>query len=355
MYVIYHSSDSFASVTGVSMLSLFENNKGMDYIHVLYIESGITQENKRRLRNIAEQYGRELEFMKMPDWSEKLNIDLKSSKKEWHGLGYNRLFLTEYLPPDVDRVLYLDSDTLIEQPLNKLWNQDLTGYYLAGVDDCLSSNYRNLVGLGKEGTYVNSGVLLINVEKWREDRICQRFIDMIIKNNGFFIFNEQTAINALFCGKIKILPQNYNVNSLVYLYDFDELMKLRKPYHYSYTKEDLLDAKKHPIITHYTGNFYVYRRPWAQNSDHPHAQAFLKYREMSPWKEEALIEDAKDQNAKCCNKLCHMLPRRIMIRFVSFLYNYIRIVAFTVKLNRAQNRCGKKSRLSGNNSWWGRY
>ena len=336
MYVIYHSSDSFSSVTGVSMVSLFENNKGMDHIHVLYIENGVTEENRRKLQKIADQYGRELEFMKMPDWSKKLNINLKSSKKGWLGLGYNRLFLTEFLPPDVNRVLYLDSDTLIEQPLDNLWNQDLTGYYLAGVDDCLSSDYRSLVGLGKEGTYVNSGVLLINVEKWRKDGICQRFVDLVIKNNGFFVFNEQSAINTMFSGKIKILPQNYNVNSLVYLYEYGELMKLRKPYKYSYTKDELMDAKEHPVITHYTGNFYIYRRPWVENSDHPHAEAFLKYREMSPWKEQALIKDSKSSNTKCYMKLCHLLPRRVMIRLVSYLYNNIRVLMLTVKLNRAQ-------------------
>lgn len=44
MYVIYHSSDSFAEVTGVSMVSLFENNKQMDRIQVLYIERGMSDE-----------------------------------------------------------------------------------------------------------------------------------------------------------------------------------------------------------------------------------------------------------------------------------------------------------------------
>lgn len=46
LYVIYHSSDSFAEVTGVSMVSLFENNKQMDRIQVLYIERGMSDENK---------------------------------------------------------------------------------------------------------------------------------------------------------------------------------------------------------------------------------------------------------------------------------------------------------------------
>ena len=334
MYVIYHSSDSFASVTGVSMVSLFENNQKMDHIHVLYIERGITDKNKKKLTELADRYGRELEFMEMPNWSEKLNINLRSSKKGWLGFGYNRLFLTEYLPEDVDKVLYLDSDTIIEQPLDDFWNQDLNGYYLAGVDDCLSSKYRDLVGLSKEGTYINSGMLLINVKKWREDDICHQFVKLIVENNGFFIFNEQSTINSLFSGKIKILPQNDNVNSLVYLYDYDELMRLRTPYNYSYTSEELMDARSHPVITHFTGNFYVRRRPWVENSDHPHAGAFLKYRAISPWKDEALQPDSRSLKSKFWTELCHILPRRMMIGLVSFLYNDLRRTMLKYKLRK---------------------
>ncbi len=336
MYVIYHSSDSFASVTGVSMVSLFENNKGMDHIHVLYIERGMSEENKKILLGIAEQYGRELEFMEMPNWSERLNINLRSSKKGWLGFGYNRLFLTEYLPEDIDRVLYLDSDTVIERPLDDFWNQDLDGYYLAGVDDCLSSKYRDIVGLGEDGVYCNAGMLLINVKKWREDNVVRKFIDLVVKNNGFFIFNEQSVINSMFSGQIKILPQNYNVNSLVYLYEYDELMKLRKPYKYSYSKEELLDAREHPVITHFTGNFYVRRRPWVESSDHPHAEAFLKYREISPWKDESLAADTRNWKAKFWTELCHVLPRPAMIGLVSFLYNHIRRVSLGRKLKKAR-------------------
>ncbi len=335
MYVIYHSSDSFASVTGVSMVSLFENNKGMDYIHVLYIERGMTEENRNILESIAKRYDRELEFMEMPDWTEKLGISLKSSKKSWLGFGYNRLFLTEYIPHDVDKVLYLDSDTVIEQSLDTLWNQDLEGYYLAGVDDCLSRTYRDIVGLKDNGTYVNSGVLLINVKKWREDNTCSKFIKILMENNGFFIFNEQSVINALFSGQIKILPQKYNTNSLVYLYEYDELMKLRKPYHYSYTKDDLLEARENPVITHYTGNFYVYRRPWIRNSDHPHAEAFLKYRDISPWRDEALDEDNRSIQSRFITVLCHALPRKVMLCLVSFLYNELRCRLFKRKIEKA--------------------
>ncbi|MBQ6360936.1 MAG: glycosyltransferase family 8 protein [Lachnospiraceae bacterium] len=334
MYVIYHSSDAFASVTGVSMVSLFENNREIDEIHVLCIERGMSEENKEILKGIADQYGRTLKFMVMPDWSEKLNINIRSSKKGWLGFGFNRLFITEYLPEEIDRVLYLDSDTIIEKSLKEFWEQDLEGYYLAGVDDCLSSNYRKIVELPENGVYVNSGVLLINVKKWREEDVCRKCIKLLVEKNGFFVFNEQSIINSLFAGEIKIIPQNYNVNSLVFLYKYEELLKLRRPYQYSYTKEELEDAKTNPVITHYTGNFFVRRRPWVENSDHPHLKAFLYYREKSPWKSVPLAKDSRKAGTRFWTELCHVLPRSFMIILVSFLYNDSRPLFLQRKLKK---------------------
>lgn len=338
MYVIYHSSDAFAEVTGVSMLSLFENNKHMDSIQVLYIERGMTETNKTLLQSIAQQYGRELQFMEMPDWSEKLNICLKSCKAGWLGFGYNRLFLTEFVPEGVERVLYLDSDTIIEQPLDDLWNADLDGYYLAGVDDCLSSRYRDIVELRDDGTYCNAGMLLVNLKKWREEEITEKFIRMIRENNGYFVFNEQSILNSMFSGKIKILPLRYNVYSLVYLFTYPELMKLRKPLRYSYREQEVLEAKEKPAITHYTGNFYVNRRPWIEQSDHPHKEAYLKYRNLSPWKNSSFMADKRSANAVRYTQLCHMLPRKLMICLVSFLYNVLRPIAFKKDMKEKRGR-----------------
>lgn len=341
MYVIYHSSDLFSSVTGVSMLSLFENNKEAEEIHILYIERGISDKNKEFLKRIADQYGRTIEFMPMPDWSEKLNTRIQSCKKGWLGFGFNRLFLTEYIPESVDRVLYLDSDTVIESSLTELWNTDMTDCYLAGVDDCLSAKYREIVELGEEGIYVNAGMLLVNLKKWREDSVTDKFIRMIEKNNGYFVFNEQSVLNSAFSGKIKILPQQYNVNSLVYLFEYKELLKLRKPYHYSVSQDEFYSARKAPVITHFTGNFYVAKRPWIQDSDHPHKDAFLHYRGMTPWKDEPLFEDTRSKKSRFFTSLCHVLPRKMMIFLVSVLYNDLR--PLSLKRKKSKNIKKKES------------
>ncbi|MBO5163341.1 MAG: glycosyltransferase family 8 protein [Ruminococcus sp.] len=328
MWAIYHSSDKFAEVSAVSMVSLFENNKSFSDIHILYIERDMSDGSKEKLRKIAERYGRTIEFVPMPNWSERLNIKLSTTKKGWLGFGYNRLFITELVPDDVDRVLYLDSDTLIEGDLTKLWNIDFKDNYIAGVDDCLSRRYAKLVDLPENGTYCNSGMLLMNLKKWREDNIKQTFIDYIYEKKGYFVFNEQSILNHVFAGKILILPPEYNTVTIVFALEYDEMHVLRMPRRYSYSKKQYLNARKSPKIVHYTGLFMIPYRPWEKGSTHPHLKAFMKYRQMTPWANAPLMDANKGKFSKICQNICMKLPRKFMLKVVSFVYNYLRVMLF---------------------------
>lgn len=328
MWVVYHSSDKFAEVTAVSMVSLFENNKDFDEINVLYIERGMTDKSKEMLKEIADKYSRSLEFIAMPNWSEELNIKLSTTKKGWLGFGYNRLFITKLLPENVDRILYLDSDTIIESNLTELWNIDFKDNYIAGVDDCLSKRYRKLVNLPDTGTYCNSGVLLINTKKWRDDNIIQKFIDYVYEQKGYFVFNEQSILNHVFAGKILVLPPQYNTVSIVFSLEYDEMHVLRMPKNYSYTEDEYLFARKNPVIVHYTGLFMIPCRPWEKNSTHPYADRFYYYRNLTPYKDFQLMIKKIGKGAKFTNALINLLPKKIMLRIVSFTYNYLRLYLF---------------------------
>ena len=283
MNIVYHSSDGFADITGVSIVSLLENNKQTEDISLFYISKDLTNENKLIIKNLVNEYGATIEFIDMPNWSEKFNVQLSTTLKRWLGYGYNRLFITELLPENIKRVIYLDSDTVIEGSLKEIWEMDLDGYYEAAVDDCLSKKYRKMVHLSNEGTYCNSGMLVLNLEKFRQDNVIQVFLDFINLHKGFFVYNEQTILNSVFENKIKILPLKYNVYTLVYALEYEQLMKLRMPYNYSYSKDEYEQAKANPVLTHYTGCFLVNQRPWVEGSRHPHVSAYLKYKDKTPW------------------------------------------------------------------------
>lgn len=63
MNIVYHASDSFAKVTGTSIVSIFENNKDIDEINVYVIEKNFTEDNKKKMEQLADKYNRRIIFM----------------------------------------------------------------------------------------------------------------------------------------------------------------------------------------------------------------------------------------------------------------------------------------------------
>lgn len=116
---------------------------------------------------------------------------------------------------DIDKLLYLDSDTLICRDVSELFDTDLTDYVLGGVRDMapvndkfhpqgifvkkFSEKYLN------NGPYINSGVLLLNLEKMRE------YENLLFETKIPLYYPDQDLLNAAFVGKIKILPLKYNL------------------------------------------------------------------------------------------------------------------------------------------------
>lgn len=103
--------------------------------------------------------------------------------------------------PDLDRILTLDVDTLVRDNISHMWDIDLDGYYLAATKEEALSKEENR-------DYINMGMAMINLKKWREDKMDDKIIAALDKY--FYRYNEQDCINDFCEGKIKILPSDYN-------------------------------------------------------------------------------------------------------------------------------------------------
>ena len=165
----------------------------------------------------------------------------------------------------------------------------------------------------------------------RQDNVIQVFLDFINLHKGFFVYNEQTILNSVFENKIKILPLKYNVYTLVYALEYEQLMKLRMPYNYSYSKDEYEQAKANPVLTHYTGCFLVNQRPWVEGSRHPHVSAYLKYKDMTPWANKPLRKDTRSKFDIICSSVVTCLPRGVVIAVAGMLYNNLRPFLFKAR------------------------
>lgn len=324
MNIVYHASDSFAKVTGTSIVSIFENNKDAKDIVVYIIEKNFTNENKKKITELSDKYARKIVFIPMPDINKSQNLQLKVVKDRWIFDSYCRLFLDKLLPESVEKVLYLDGDVLNMGSLKELWNTDLEGACAAAVMDCLGENYYEAFGLSKEARYCNSGVILFDLVQWRKQEMGRKVREYVHANNGYVFFMEQTVFSAVMQGRLKLLHPKYNTYSMIQTLSYNELMKLRQAERY-YSKEEIEEAQASPILVHMTNSFMIVNRPWNEVTNHVMKHEYKKYALLTPWKNEPLDKDKRTIKKKiidCCVKI---MPRKMLISAVGYIYNVTRV------------------------------
>ena len=106
MNVLYTCDDNFIWIAGISMYSLFENNKSMQKIHVYLLGDNVSDENKQLLNGIADKYHQDFDAIDVP----KLAIPPALISQRWPRSAFTRLYSAQILPLTVEKVLYLDCD-----------------------------------------------------------------------------------------------------------------------------------------------------------------------------------------------------------------------------------------------------
>lgn len=323
MNVVYYSSDFFSEMCGVAVQSLCESNQEEDTICVYIVEDHISEQNKSRLRSITDRFKRELVFIRMPSQEEVypgVTVNL--------GRTYARMALGEILPKNVDRVISLDSDTLVMDSLHKMYHTEFAdNEYVAGVYDCVGAAIqRRVLHVPDDLNYCNAGMFLIDLKKWREENVGQKLLNSVLENadgKHIMYFLEQDLMNITFYGHLKVLGPRYNMLTSVYLFEYDEVLKMKHPVVY-YDREQIEEAKRKPAILHATTCFYVGKRMWVENSDHPYARFYLQYRNKTPWKNAPRIQDARKTTKKAYAVFWKLMPRPVAVLLASLTINYFR-------------------------------
>lgn len=167
---------------------------------------------------------------------------------------YYRLLIGEILPESVERLLYLDPDIVINGDLSEFYNTDLGSNVIAGCTHLYGiiewGNLRRL-GIRKKdhSHYINAGVLLIDLKKWREAVTVKSILDFIQKNSRFLLLADQDVINVLFAGRM--MPADER------LYNLDE-KTFRHFTEKSANPINLDWVRRNTVIIHYNGK----EKPW---------------------------------------------------------------------------------------------
>lgn len=319
MNIVYASDDNFAEILGVSMLSLFENNKDVADITVYVLDSGITDENKSRFNVLATQYNRNIQFVSTSQVSSKLN----GIKQDRGGASqFARLFLTQLLPETCERVLYIDCDTIIRHSLVELYNTDFEGKVVCGVMDCISKQHRARLGISPDDIYINSGMMLIDLKAWKAHNIERNIEKVVVKFRGKVPYADQGIVNLALYGLIKCVHPRYNCFTVYTAFDFNDLLEFRQPSACPSSTE-IAEAKNDATIAHFVTIFCM-SRPWNKNSNGPYFDEWKEYKSKTPWASSPERELKQSLNRKICAKMYEILPRSVSLTILGFFHSRLR-------------------------------
>lgn len=179
MDILYSSSDSYAFLTGISILSLLENNRECDAIHIYIMDNHISDINKNKLIEVVKEYRRDISFVPMPDMKELTGQEIDT--RRWNISTFGRLYMASALPKTVHKVLNIDCDTIIVDTIEPLWNTDMTGKVFGGMLECINDRYRRNVGKNDGDYYLNGGIVFLNLDEVRVGNYERKFTDYITK------------------------------------------------------------------------------------------------------------------------------------------------------------------------------
>lgn len=275
MNILYTFNNKFVPQVMASATSIMENNKKIDSIHFFFMTLNVSDEVENKIKTYIDGYKREVSFIHLQEMNNYFDFDFKTTG--WNPVILARLLLDKLLPSDIDRILYLDGDTIVRGGLSDLWNIDLGNCVLAmGNEPTVDKKRKTNLGL-KNIPYYNSGVLLIDLKKWRDEDIGGKVISYYKENGDRITAPDQDAINGALNGRIYSLAPKYNYFNIYDQYPYWFICKLCD---YKYFDKDVyLESKNNPVIIHYLGE----ERPWRIGNHHRFKDDYIKYLDMTPW------------------------------------------------------------------------
>jgi lipopolysaccharide biosynthesis glycosyltransferase len=320
MDIVYAGDDKFAWIMGVSMLSLMERNRQAERIHFHILDGGIERENREKLVWMTEKYGRASTFYPAKETIER---EMRGRKAPRGSLSmFSRLFMGRLLPQSLEKVLYLDCDTLITGSLTDLWNTPFEGHILVGVNDCCSGMHRKWVYLRNDQLYLQTGMLLIDMEGWRRFGVEAKVKEAIKRLHGVGPYGDQCLLSIVLADHTKAVHPRYNCLISRCVFTYRQLMKWRRP-SFFYSEQEVQESVSHPVVIHFATFFHA-PRPWIATSPWEGFYGEWKtYLGVSPWKDHRLWVDDRPWWFKIMVRVYHALPQRIAIPSAGLIHSFL--------------------------------
>ncbi len=228
-----HDKDGHYSVwVGTVMQSIIEHTDSRICFHILHDET-VSEENKRRLAQVAHQKGDVIEFHEID------SVEFECIKDRTHGFTIGTMFrcMLPDLLPDLSKIVYLDADIFVNRDIKELWEFDISDYCLAAVVDegVINFHIPNILYKYPEidrNQYFNAGVLCMNLRKIKQRGNLKDLVVEFLVNNPEATYPDQDALNVLFHNNILYLDSSWN--QFVYSHREENIDTLKRGiYHFA--------------------------------------------------------------------------------------------------------------------------
>lgn len=211
--IFYAVDDGYVPFLAVSIHSLIENSSKNYYYAIKVLYTNICEENKKKILKY-ERENVKIEFVDLNYYIEEIK-DKLFTRDYYTKTTYFRLFIPN-IYPQYNKVIYLDSDTVLLGDVAELYHQDMGSNLVAVVPDDIIQNeeifqeyVEKVVGVADYRRYFNAGVLVMNLDEMRKSKFQEKFL-YLLETVKFAVVQDQDYLNRLCKGRTKILENGWN-------------------------------------------------------------------------------------------------------------------------------------------------
>jgi lipopolysaccharide biosynthesis glycosyltransferase len=284
--VVLASDNNYVPMLATTMYSMLANASDAYHYHIIVLTSDISHENQVILTTLAQQM--RTASVQFVDVTRLLDIEELSTNNPHISVETYYRFLIQDILPDFDKVIYLDSDLIVQDDISKLYGIELGNNLIAAVRDVDYLGNLNLkdsgrfaytktvLGMDNPYDYFQAGVLVLNTKALRKDIPSSIWLEEA--KDTRYIYNDQDILNARCEGRVTFLDPAWNV-----MHDGCQRINAACSHAPAPVFQEYLDARSHEKIIHYAGA----EKPWnTLNCDR--ALEYWLYARKTPFYEKLL-------------------------------------------------------------------
>ena len=275
IHIVLSSSNVFSPYCATTMASILYNISSDSSVHFYILTYDITPHNKKKFEKLKKIKDCTIEY---PIFNSSLLNIFDGIKMPPHvtKMTYARILIPDILP-QINKAIFIDSDTIVRTDISKLYNINLSNNCFAAVEDACSEYHSQRLWGQNIYPYFNCGLLLINSQYMRKINYINHIKEQILLNGNKYQICDQDILNDTFHQHIKPLDISWN-------FHHEKFVKMN--FYRPKNLEQYSKILNNPNIMHYTGA----QKPWYPTCNVLFKNEYLFYFRHTPFYKKLKIQ-----------------------------------------------------------------